>query len=164
MDKQVKMLSDLLKEVQNVEINVGDKTYKISTKIKFLHKAEKNYSIYINNGQRMTFFRILKENFEFISDAYLRYKKLKEKEEEKEEEYGFTTYDVIALAVSEAMEQIDIYALMVILYSLIDDETLTFEEFQEVNLEDLFQNNFSEIFKTVIDDISPNTAGKSGKK
>lgn len=157
------MLTDLLKEVQNIEINVGDKTYKISTKIKFLCKMERNYAKYINNGERMTFFKILKENFEFIPDTYFRLKRYKEMKEDKEKD-KITRDAIISVAINDAFEQIDLYALLIILYSLIDDDELTFEQFQEFGIEDFKQNDIFNIFKNAIKDISPESDGNAEKK
>lgn len=136
------VLSDLIKKMDNVQITINDTNYKISTKIKFLMRLEDNYKKYLSNGERVTFLKIIKDNFEFI----LTFNELKKKDEYDKE--------TIAMAVlSDAMENVDLYALSIMLYSLIDDENLTFEEFLEFDVLDFVQTNFSKIIDDVYNDV-----------
>lgn len=136
------LLSNFTEKFNDIEIILNDKTYKLTTKIKFLKKIEDNYSKYISNGKRVTFLKILKDNIAYIFDYQSMMAKGK-----------YSKQDVAIAIANEALDNIDIYAITIIIYSMIDDENLTFEEFQEFDMLEFINVNFSKIIENVYEDV-----------
>ncbi len=153
------LLHEFLKEAQKLEIRIGDNIYRLSTKLKFLMKVEKNYKHYIEPGERTTFLKVFKNNFGFIIDLLGVINNIKDDKEDDKEDYKttkITTLNLLLVALDDILENVDLYALSVIIYSLIDDENLSFQEFQELDLIQFididFKNILKEIYKDLIED------------
>lgn len=133
-------LNKLILKVNGIKIKINNEEYVFKTNIKALARLEKNYKELVNGGKYLTFLKILKNNFSFMNEYY----KLTDDTELTENQEMSLFLDLFA-------ENVNIYALSVIFYSLLETQ-MTFDEFSEIDLLDIYSVNFKELFDKFSED------------
>jgi hypothetical protein len=145
-----KLILNLIKNLQNdgpKTLKIKNKEYKISFDIRFLLKLRTVYEdVY---GIDKDPLKILNEDLGIIELCY-RFKNVENMDDLEK--------------IENVLESINSIALMLVIFSLINDSTLDFNTFSNFSLSDFLENDIQNIAKKINNSVTPTVTSASKKK